>query len=321
MVRPILFVRGGAWHSAGMLSAASLLVEIRDQVERRAGADPRTIIDGFLISRHERSDPDYQLTEPLVVVMAQGSKRLYFGEEVIEYGAGDCLIVTTSIPISGHFIDASPQHPALAVGLSLNPGVIAELLPRLPDRKVRSQSASRGIDAYDAGVELLDPVARLMRLLDRPDDLVILAPMIEREIHWHLLTGSFGATIAQVGLADSNLAQINRATAWIRGNLAAQIHVPELARMAGMSESSFHRHFRAITGMTPLQFQKHLRLQQARSLLLAQTQNVTEAARTVGYGSPTQFNREYRRLFGQPPHRDIANLRRAAIPAGSSPQR
>lgn len=295
-----------------MLSAASLLAEIRDQVERRARPDPRTIIDGFLVSRHEKSDPDYQLTEPLLVLMAQGAKRLYFGGEVIEYSAGDCLIVTASIPISGHFIDVSPQHPALAVGLHLNSGVIAELLPRLPDRKIPSPSAARSINAYVAEVELLDAVARLIRVLDRPDDLVVLAPMIEREIHWQLLTGPFGATIAQVGLTDSNLAQINRAITWIRGNLATQTPVPELALMAGMSESSFHRHFRAITGMTPLQFQKRLRLQQARSLLLAEAQNVTQVARAVGYGSPTQFNREYRRLFGQPPRRDIANLRHGA---------
>ncbi len=247
--------------------------------------------------------------------MAQGSKRLYFGRDVIEYGAGDCLIVAASIPLSGHFVDASSQNPALAVGVRLSAGVIAELIPRLPKRTAPSPRRGRSINAYVVGIELLDAVSRLLHVLDRPDDRAVIAPMIEREIHWHLLTGPFGHTIAQVGLTDSNLAHISRATNWIRSNLAAHIAVPRLAHMAGMSESSFHRHFRATTGMTPLQFQKHLRLQEARSLLLAETQNAATVARTVGYGSPTQFNREYRRLFGEPPRRDVANLRRAALAA------
>ncbi len=288
----------------------SVLDEIRDQIDRRAGPDPRTTIDGLLISRHERSDPDYQLAEPLFILMAQGAKRLYFGQKVIEYGAGDCLVVTASVPLSGHFINASRRHPALAVALRLDPATIADLIPELSNHDRRSVESEQGVNAYSVGPKLLDPIVRLLRLLDRPDDRNVLAPMIEREILWRLLTGPFGATVAQVGLADSNLTHISRAINWLREHFATQIAVPDLARMAGMSESAFHRHFRSITGMTPLQFQKQLRLQEARSLLLAGAQDAAAVARSVGYGSPTQFNREYRRLFGAPPRRDAATLRR-----------
>jgi AraC-like DNA-binding protein len=299
-----------------VLRADDLLVEIRKQVTARARQDPRTAVGGLLISRHETSEPDYQISEPLFILMAQGAKRLYLGQEVIEYLAGDCLIVTASVPLSGHFIDATPRSPALAVALRLRPDAVAALIPELPDgRRLRATDQS-SIHAFAADVALLDAVARLLRLLDSPEDQGLLAPMIEREILWRLLTGPLGATIAQIGLADSSLAHVSRAIEWLRKNRTMTMSVPELARMAGMSPSSFYRHFRAITGVTPLQYRKHLRLQEARSLLLAQAQDATSAARSVGYASPTQFNREYRRLFGAPPARDAARLRndRAVLP-------
>jgi AraC-like DNA-binding protein len=292
-----------------VLTADDLLAEIRDQVAARASRSPRTVVDGVLISRHETSEPDYQITEPLFIVMAQGGKRLYFGQEVIDYRAGDCLIVTASVPLSGHFISASPRQPALAVAMRLRPGAVAALLPELPDGRRLRVTDERSVNAFRADAALLDAVSRVLRLLERPEDLSVLAPLIEREILWRLLTGPLGTTVVQIGLTDSSLAHISRAIGWLRENFAAPISVPELARLAGMSPSSFHRHFRAITGITPLQYQKHLRLQEARSLLVAEAQDVTSTARSVGYASPTQFNREYRRLFGAPPGRDSACLR------------
>lgn len=292
-----------------MSRADDLLAEIRNQVTACARQDPRTAIDGLLISRHETSEPDYQISEPLFILMAQGGKRLYLGQEVIEYLAGDCLIVTASVPLSGHFIEATPRSPALAVAVRLRPAAVASLIPELPDGRHLRGTDERGVKVCSADVALLDAVARLLRLLDSPEDQALLAPMTEREILWRLLTGPLGATIAQIGLADSSLAHVSRAIDWLRRNMTVTMSVPELARVAGMSPSSFHRHFRAITGITPLQYQKQLRLQAARSLLLAQAQAVTSAARSVGYASPTQFNREYRRLFGAPPARDAATIR------------
>jgi AraC-like DNA-binding protein len=266
-------------------------------------------IDGLLISRHEKSEPDYELTEPLFILMAQGAKRLYLEEQVIEYHAGECLVVTASLPVSGHFIAASPADPALAIGLRLRASAIAALVPDLPARQQALRAPGRAIGTVLADADLLGAAVRLVCLLDRPSDIAVLAPMIEREILWRLLTGPLGPSVAQIGLADSSLTHIRRAIAWIRENFAEPIAVPELAAMVGMSASTFHRHFRATTGMTPLQFHKHLRLHEARSLLVAHARDVTGVARVVGYESPTQFNREYRRLFGAPPGRDAGVLR------------
>ena len=154
--------------------------------------------------------------------------------------------------------------------------------------------------------ELLDAVARMLRLLDRPSDAPVLAPMIEREIIWRLLTGPQGDTIRQIGLADSDLSHVSRAIGWIRDNYAEPMRIDDLARLSGMSASAFHRHFRAVTAMSPLQFQKRIRLQEARSLLVARPGDVAGIGHLVGYDSPSQFNREYRRLFGSPPGQDAA---------------
>jgi len=157
-------------------------------------------------------------------------------------------------------------------------------------------------------------VARLLRLLDHPADVPVLAPLAEREILWRLLTGPHGGMVRQVGLAGSGLSHVSRAIRWIRENYAEPVRIPDLARLAGMSPSAFHRHFRAVTAMSPVQFQKCIRLQTARSLLVARPGDVAAVGHLVGYDSPSQFNREYRRLFGAPPGQDTARLRAAIGP-------
>jgi transcriptional regulator GlxA family with amidase domain len=161
---------------------------------------------------------------------------------------------------------------------------------------------------------LLDAVARMLRLLDHPADAPVLAPLIEREILWRLLTGPHAAVIRQTGMADSGLSHVSRAIRWIRDNYAQPLRIADLARLAGMSPSAFHRRFRAVTAMSPLQFQKRIRLQEARSLLVARGGDVAGVGHLVGYDSPTQFNREYRRLFGAPPGQDAARLRADTAP-------
>ena len=298
-----------------MLSSAQLLAELRSLVAAHARPDMRTPIDGLLVSRTETSAPDHALTEPLLVVMAQGGKRLLLGDEVFEYRAGQCLVVTADLPVTGHFLGARPEHPALALGLVLRPAAIAALLLDTPaGPRSRSAVSPPAMATGPAGPELLDAVTRLLRLLGHPADAPVLAPLIQREILWRLLTGPHAGMVRQIGLADSSLSHVSRAIGWIRDHYAEPMRISDLAGLAGMSPSAFHRQFRAVTAMSPLQFQKSIRLQKARSLLVARSQDVAGVGHLVGYDSPTQFSREYRRLFGSPPGQDATRLRATASP-------
>jgi len=287
------------------------LDEMRRLITTHARPEPRTRIDGLFLSRVETQEPHHSLADPLLVVMAQGGKRLLLGDDVVEYGAGQFLVVTTDVPVSGHFIGATQQTPALGMGLVLRPAVIAELLLEAPAAPSSRVPPGPALATGDAGADLIDAATRLLRLLDDPAGARVLAPLVEREILWRLLTGPRSAVVRQIGLADSSTAQIGRVTRWIRDNYAEPVRVEELARMAGMSAAAFHRHFRAVTRMSPLQFQKRIRLQEARSLLLARPDDVAGVGHLVGYDSPSQFSREYRRLFGAPPGRDAVRLRAA----------
>jgi AraC-like DNA-binding protein len=296
-------------------TAVDLLAEIRGLVLAHARPDHGSPVDGLLLSRVDTAEPHHSLTEPLLVVMAQGGKQLLLGDEVFEYRAGQFLLVTTDLPVTGHFIDAGAGTPSLAVGLALRPATIAPLLLAAPPGKwSRTTAIPPALATGTADVDLLDAVTRLLRLLDHPDDAPVLAPLVEREILWRLLTGPHGGMIRQIGLADSSLSHVSRAIRWIRDNYAEPMRVADLARLAGMSPSAFHRHFRAVTALSPLQFQKRIRLQEARSLLVAHPHDVAGVGHLVGYDSPTQFNREYRRLFGAPPGQDAARLRAVAAP-------
>ncbi|WP_432948700.1 AraC family transcriptional regulator [Kribbella sp. CA-253562] len=285
-----------------------LLTELRERIARHARPDLRTAIDGLTLSKVESSAPDYSLTEPLLVVMAQGGKRLLLGDQIFDYRAGDLFVVTTDLPVSGHFVEASPQTPALGMAITLRPDAIAPLLLQAPPVR-RTAAGAPAIATGPADPEILDAAARLLRLLDSPSDAPVLAPLIERELLWRLLTGPHGDVIRQIGLADSSLTHVNRAIRWIRDNYAEPLRVADLASLAGMSPAAFHRHFRAITALSPLQFQKRIRLQEARSLLAAHPRDIAGVGHLVGYDSPSQFNREYRRLFGTPPGQDAARLR------------
>lgn len=291
------------------------LAEIRGLITTHARPDLRTSIDGLLLSKVEAASPGHSLTEPLLVVMAQGGKRLLLGDQAHEYRARQYLLVTATLPVTGHFIDATARAPSLAVGLTLRPAAIAPLLLQASASQwSRSAVGQPAIATGEASPDLLDAVARMLRLLDHPRDAHVLAPLIETEILWRLLSGPNGEMIRQIGLADSGLAHINRAIGWIRDNFAEPLRVTDLASLAGMSPASFHRHFRATTTMSPLQFQKHLRLQEARTLLVAHRGDVAGVGHLVGYDSPSQFNREYRRLFGAPPGQDATRLRAHTTP-------
>ncbi|WP_033345233.1 AraC family transcriptional regulator [Catenuloplanes japonicus] len=284
--------------------------EIARLIARHARPDLGSAIDGLLLSRVTGSETHYSLTSPLLVVMAQGGKRLWLGEREFGYRAGQCLIVTATLPVTGHF-DASPDVPSLACGLVLDPAAIAPLLDLAPVPDDDGDPAAMA--TQDAPPELLDAVLRLLRLLERPADAPVLAPMIVREILWRLLTGPHGGLLRRAALDGGGLERIGRAIGWIRANYAEPLRIDDAARVAGMSRSAFDRQFRAVTAMSPLQFQKRLRLQQARTLLLAGPPDVAGVGHRVGYDSPSQFTREYRRLFGAPPTHDTARRRSPSI--------
>ncbi|WP_029117188.1 AraC family transcriptional regulator [Mycobacterium sp. URHB0044] len=301
-----------------MRPRSELLDEIRGRIAEHARPDTGTSIDGLLMSKVTTGPaiPEYSLTAPLLVFMAQGGKQLLLGDRTYEYRAGQCLVVTADLPVTGHWIGTSEANPSLALALVLRPAAIAALLLETATRRRPRPTADvSAMATCDASVDLLDAVARMLRLLDEPADAAVLAPLVEKEILWRFLTGPQGDTLRQIGLADSDLTHVSRAIGWIRDNYAEPMRVDDLAGLSGMSTSAFHRNFRAVTAMSPLQFQKRIRLQQARSLLLANPRDVAGIGHLVGYDSPSQFTREYRRLFGAPPGQDAARLRTEPHPA------
>jgi AraC-like DNA-binding protein len=286
------------------------LAELRALIVAAAGREHA--VDGLLLSIVEAPTPPMSsLATPTFALVAQGRKRLAVGDQVFEYGAGDYLVVSVDLPVTGHFVEASKQEPCLGVGLELRPDRIAELLLDSADEQTPGASV-RGLTVSRAPDELVDAVIRLLRLVDTPDDARVLAPLVEREILWRLLRSPQGAAVREIGLADSSLSHVARVIRWIRDHYTETFRVEELATMARMSTSAFHRHFRTVTAMTPIQFQKKIRLQEARLRLLGLGEDVTSAGYAVGYDSPSQFSREYRREFGTPPSRDAGRLREAA---------
>lgn len=291
------------------------LSELRTLVARHSPEGVHaTAIPGVLVSRVSRpGPPEESTTGTVLAIIVQGGKRLAVGDRVYEYGEGQYLVASVDIPVSGQFTEATADHPALGFALTLNPSVVADLLlaPTALDRATRAAAPAPGVVVGDAGPDLLDAATRMLRLLDRPADAPILAPLIEREIHWLLMTGDQGAAVRQLGLADSGVSRVRHAARWIRDRYAETIRIDELAGLARMSTSAFHRHFQAVTALSPIQFQKQIRLQEARMRLLADPHDVAGVAYAVGYESPSQFSREYRRQFGAPPGQDAARLRAA----------
>jgi AraC-like DNA-binding protein len=283
------------------------LEELRSLITRHANS-PLTPSGIKVVSVDAPTELAHHVMEPMLAVVAQGAKRAVLGDKVFDYGAGQYLVVSIDLPIAGHVLRASRELPYLAAGFTLKPTTIATLLLELAASDPAAIEPA-GFGVSDAPVELLESVVRMLRLLDSPRDAPVLGPMLEREILWRLLNGEQGAMVRQIGLADSRLSQISRAIRWIRLHHAKAFRIEELAEMAAMSASSFHRHFRAVTTMSPLQYQKMIRLQEARARLLAESEDIAAVGFSVGYESPSQFSREYSRLFGAPPGRDVARLR------------
>lgn len=291
------------------------LQEFRELVDRHARSGITSLaIPGVVVSRMtDDGPPDESTTGTILAVVAQGTKRLSVGGTVHDYGPGQFLIASVDLPVSGQFTDATAELPALGFGLELRAEVIAELMLNVAAadfvRPARGEGSPSAIAVGYASERLLDAVIRMLRLLDSPRDIPVLAPLIEREILWLVMSGEQGATVRQLGLANSSLSRVRHVVRWMREHYAESLRVDELAELARMSPSAFHRAFHAVTAMSPIQYQKSIRLQEARLRMLAHPGDVSAVAYAVGYESASQFSREYRREFGTPPSRDTAGLR------------
>jgi AraC-like DNA-binding protein len=272
-----------------------------------------TTIPGFLLFRaDEPSKPTSLMYEPRVCVITQGAKRVMLGNDTYVYDAHHFLLVSADLLTFVQIIEASPEKPCLGLVLDIDQRVISQLMVDSNLPSPRPQQSSRGMATGEVTLPLLTAFQRLIELLDEPKDIPILAPIIKREIFYRLLVSDQGGRLRQIASAGSQSNQIACAIDWLKGNFTKPLRIDNLAAQVNMSTSTFHHHFRQVTAMSPLQYQKWLRLNEARRLMLAESQDATTAAFQVGYESPSQFSREYSRLFGAPPLRDVANLRQLA---------
>lgn len=292
---------------------SSLLSAVTAYIEDQGGGQGLfpTAIDGFNIVRSFQSMmPMRSIYRPSLCVVLQGGKELLLGEERLSYGTMECLVVSVGVPATGQIVEASEKNPYVGVMIDFDVATLREILEQLD--AIPPQSEVSGPCAFVAKVDqpLADCILRLVRLLATLKAIPVLAPSIVREICYWLISGPHGGEICKLALPESNIERVVRAVSMLHTNFAETLRVEHLADMARMSPSSFHQHFKALTSMTPLQFQKQLRLLEARRLMVTQAANVAEAAYQVGYESASQFSREYSRTFGVAPKQDALNQQR-----------
>lgn len=262
-----------------------------------------------LFRREETTEPISGIYEPSICLVAQGAKRVQLGDDTFVYDASHFLITSVHLPTVVQVVEASPEKPYLGLRLMLDLREVSQLMLDSNLPKPRAQHSSRGMATGEATLPLVNAFVRLIDLLADEKDIPILAPVIKREIIYRLLVGDQGARLHQIASAGSQSHQIARAIDWLKGNYTRPLRIDDLATQVNMSTSTFHHHFRTLTAMSPLQYQKMLRLTEARRLMLTERLDATTAAYNVGYESATQFSREYNRQFGMPPLRDITKLR------------
>lgn len=294
-----------------MSSSKNPLDEIAAIVATVTGTDgdyPTAIDNLFMSRRSSPTQPLYAAQWPCFALVLQGAKSLKLGSKVHDYGVGDCLVVSIDLPVVSRVTKASRAVPHLGLGMAISADRLKDLIGRagLPVPAAHVDN-DLGVAVEKASTELLDAVHRLLRLLERPHEIPALAPLIEQEILYRLLTGPFGARLMRIAISETPSNRIAKAIGWIRENYIRPMRIEELASHSGMSSSSLHHHFKAVTAMTPLQYQKQLRLREARRLMLAERLDAASAGFSVGYYSASQFSREYSRLFGYSPARDISS--------------
>jgi AraC-like DNA-binding protein len=268
-------------------------------------------IPGVHAVRRSRTNTElaHAMAEPALCIVAQGAKSVMLGDEVYEYDASRMIAFSVDLPVTAQVTRASYSEPFLALRLDLDPHKIAELLLKVYPHGLPRVHESRGVYVGQVNVSIVKAATRLLELMAEPGDAELLAPLVIDEILIRVLRSPIGVRVAQIGLGESSVNGIAKAVSWLRANFSQPMKVEELAELAHMSVSSFHQHFKSVTSMSPLQFQKMLRLQEARRLMLSTMMDAGTASSHVGYASASQFSREYGRFFGSAPTKDIARLR------------
>jgi AraC-like DNA-binding protein len=288
----------------------------RNALIRRIGkrtpssGDFATAIVGLdLFRRDAPAPPVVCMVPPSIVLVVDGAKKMWVGGEAYAYDPSRFLVTSLDLPANSEVTEASPVRPCLGLAFQLDQRILAELIAQggLPPRKERQSGAGVGIGTVTETI--LDPFCRLVALLEEPEAIPILAPMLQREIHYRLLLSDQAEKLRRIAAIDSHGYRVGKAIDWLKINFSSQLRIDELASRVQMSTSSFHQHFRQLTGMSPLQYQKWLRLNEAKRLMLNEHHDASTASFKVGYESPSQFSREYSRLFGLSPKQDINALR------------
>jgi len=287
-------------------------VALADLIERYCtgdGPQPTPIPGLSLFRASSTSTPICAVYRSILAIAAQGSKRLSIADEKFQYDGGHYLITSVDLPVIGQITEASPERPYLCAVFDMDARKIGELAGTMQLPAPPPGSGSLGLGVSPLTDSVMEALLRIVRLLDTPQDIPVLAPLYEQELLYRLLTGEQGLRLRSIAAADSQSHRTARAIDWIKNNFDQPLSIDALAEAANMSKSSLHHHFKALTAMSPLQYQKQLRLQEARKMMLTEALDAATVARRVGYESPSQFSREYRRLFGAPPLRDIARMR------------
>ena len=294
---------------------AELVERIARAIRHDGTAEP---LEGLRLRRASSStELGHGTSYPSFCVVAQGSKELRLGDRRFRYDPAHYLVAGAELPIASRILEASAERPYLGLVLRLDPTLVASVMVEAGRPAPRRHIGVNAIDVSALDADLLDAVVRLVRLLDCPGDARVLAPLIKREIVYRLLTGGQGDRVRHIAAMGGDTNRIVHAIARLRKEFDRPVRIEEIARELGMSVSSFHHHFKTVTGMSPLQFQKQLRLQEARRLMLGEGLDAASAGYRVGYRDASHFTREYRRLFGAPPMRDVERLRDATVePAG-----
>jgi AraC-like DNA-binding protein len=263
---------------------------------------------------HRSSSPKklHSRSEPTFCIVAQGSKEVFLGKECYRYDPANYLLITTELPLVGHIVEASKERPYLSLRLELDPTLVGSAMVEAGHLSSQDHVNVRAINVSTLDVSLLDAVVRLVRLIDTPGEAQVLAPLVMREIVYRLLMGNQGDRLRHIAALSGYTSPITTAIERLRENFDQPLRIDDIAREVGMSVSGFHHHFKAVTTMSPLQFQKQMRLQEARRLMFGEHLDAASAGSRVGYDDASHFNREYKRLFGEPPMRDIERLREAA---------
>lgn len=293
-----------------MPSVAEINSQIIDELMRYMvePCDIATSIEGVKTARRDEPTKIVQtLYKPSVILMAQGRKIVNVGGKDYYYAKNQCLSVAVNVPVISRILEASPKKPCMAVSVEIDKFLLTQMSREIPIEKRIPRLGA--IMTADAEIELLDAFLRLIKLFDREEEIPVIAPLIIQEIHYRLLKSPLGALLCSLNTIGTNPNSIAESLAWLQTNFKEALYVDKLADRANMATSTFHRYFKEITAYTPIQYQKRLRLHEAQRLIFAEGMNVTEAAYEVGYESFTQFNREYKRMFGNPPHRDVSRLR------------